>query len=183
MPMPVSATLISMCEFTRASTTWTLPPAGVNLIALESRFQTTCCRRPGSPEIGPACGSSTFSSRMRLASARRPHGLERRLDEGRRLHRLHVEAHLAGGDAGHVEQVLDQLGLRARVALDHLHRPQQLLALHAAGGDDLRPAEDRAERRAQLVRQRGEELVLELAHALGLGARGALAVLRLLAAR
>ena len=33
---------------------------------------------------------------------------------------LHVEAHLAGHDAAHVEQVFDELGLRARVALDGL---------------------------------------------------------------
>ena len=50
-----------------------------------------------------------------------------------------------------------------------------------AAPQDLRPAEDRVERRAQLVRQRREELVLHLAHALGLGARGALALEQLLA--
>ena len=38
---------------------------------------------------------------------------------------------------------------------------------------ELRPAEDRVERRAQLVRERGEELVLHAAHSLGLGAGGA----------
>ena len=34
--------------------TSTRPPGGVNLMALESRFQTTCCRRAGSPRTGPA---------------------------------------------------------------------------------------------------------------------------------
>ena len=50
--------VISMCELDplehrRA----TVPPFGVNLIALTSRFQTTCCSRFGSPETGPAMGS------------------------------------------------------------------------------------------------------------------------------
>ena len=40
---------------------------------------------------------------------------------------------------------------------------------------DLGPAHDRVERRAQLVRQRGQELVLQAVHVLGLGARRLLA--------
>ena len=60
MPMPVSATVISMCEFTRSSRTCDLSVFPVNLMALESRFQTTCCSRFGSPEIGPAAGSRSF---------------------------------------------------------------------------------------------------------------------------
>ena len=34
------------------------PPPGVNLMALERRFQTTCWRRAGSPRTAPAPGSS-----------------------------------------------------------------------------------------------------------------------------
>ena len=41
MPIPVSLTLSSTCEFTRFSCTWTWPPLGVNLMALVSRFHTT----------------------------------------------------------------------------------------------------------------------------------------------
>ena len=55
MPMPVSLTLSSMCEFTRCSSTWTWPPLGVNLIALVSRFQTTCCSRAASPLTTSRC--------------------------------------------------------------------------------------------------------------------------------
>ena len=46
------------------------PPLGVNLMALESRFQTTCCSRAGSPETGPASGSSTACRRIPLARRR-----------------------------------------------------------------------------------------------------------------
>ena len=49
IPIPVSLTLNSICEFTRCSRTWTFPPLGVNLTALLRRFQNTCCRRCGSP--------------------------------------------------------------------------------------------------------------------------------------
>ena len=47
--------------------------------------------------------------------------------------------------------------------------------LAAAAASTLRPADDGVQRRAQLVRQRGEEVVLEAVGALGLGPRGALA--------
>ena len=69
MPMPVSTTVISSCEPTRSSSTWTLPPRGVNLIEFDSRLVMTCCRRPGSPGIGPTEGSSRRSMRTPLPSA------------------------------------------------------------------------------------------------------------------
>ena len=46
---PESATRSSTCELTRSSTICTRPPLGVNLMALVSRFQTTCCKRLPSP--------------------------------------------------------------------------------------------------------------------------------------
>src|SRR2546425_399624 len=49
MPLPVSRTVSSKWESTRSSTRSTRPPSGVNLIALERRFHTTCCSRSGSP--------------------------------------------------------------------------------------------------------------------------------------
>ena len=36
------------CSF--ESSTSTVPPVGVNLIALDSKFQITCCKRSASPE-------------------------------------------------------------------------------------------------------------------------------------
>ena len=111
-----------------------------------------------------------------LGDGRRRHRLDRRVDERERMQRLQVEPELARVDAAHVEQVVDELRLDPRVALDGLEAGQHLLG--AAGGDaqHLGPAEDGVERRAQLVRQRGQEVVLGVAHALGLGAGGAFAV-------
>ena len=120
MPMPVSATLISTCEFTRSSTTCTLPPLGVNLIAFDSRFQTTCCRRSGRRRSGRPAGRGTVASRMSFASADgRTVSIAASMNDAR-VDRLDVEAHLARGDPAHVEQVVDELGLHARVALDGL---------------------------------------------------------------
>ena len=56
-------------------------------------------------------------------------------------------------------------------------------ALRLGDAQHLGPAEDGVQRRAQLVRERGEEVVLGVAHALGLGAGGALAVEQRLALR
>ena len=69
MPTPVSATTISARAATPRRLTRTWPDAGVNLIALATRFQTTCWRRSGSPRTGLARGSRTDWIRMLLASA------------------------------------------------------------------------------------------------------------------
>ncbi len=63
IPFPVSLIDNSTCELARSSTICTFPPLGVNLIALVSRFHTTCCIRLGSPVTGPAIGSTTTSTR------------------------------------------------------------------------------------------------------------------------
>jgi hypothetical protein len=52
MPCPVSATRISASEPAPVSVTSTRPLAGVNLIALDRRFATTCWRRTASPVAG-----------------------------------------------------------------------------------------------------------------------------------
>src|SRR6185503_4578797 len=52
--------LSNAVKFTRWSSTWTLPPLGVNLTALLRRFQKTCCRRAGSPDTITLRGSRTL---------------------------------------------------------------------------------------------------------------------------
>ena len=73
---------------------------------------------------------------------------------------LDVEPHLAGDRARHVEQIVDQLRLRLRVALDGLDRAALLILADLSGDEHARPAVDRGQRRAQLVRHGHEELVL-----------------------
>jgi hypothetical protein len=50
----------------------------------------------------------------------------------RQIHRAHVEPHLAGHDAGDVEQVVDELHLGHRVALDDLEAPGERRCIHRA---------------------------------------------------
>ena len=98
-------------------------------------------------------------------------------------HLLRVEPDLAGHDPVEVEQVFDQPHLRARVAVDHFDGALQLGRLQDIGLElqDLGPAQDRAERRPQLVRQRGEKLVLDARRPLRLHAGAALGLEDLLA--
>ena len=60
-----------------------------------------------------------------------------------------------------VEDVVDQLCLQSRVAADGVDRLAGSRRRQVAALQQLHPADDGTERRAQLVRQRGQELVLE----------------------
>ena len=96
------------------------------------------------------------------ASRRRPAA---RLDGGAhdrpQVERLHLEPQLAGDDARHVEQVVDQPRLGLGVALDASPgRARCAPRRRMPRFEQLGPAEDRVERRAQLVRERGQEVVL-----------------------
>ena len=51
MPLPVSLTCISAILSMYLSVISTRPLGGVNLIALDSKFQTTCCMRTESPVV------------------------------------------------------------------------------------------------------------------------------------
>ncbi len=69
IPCPVSLTTISRCELIRSDLICTRPPRGVNLIAFDSKFQTTCWSLTGSPGIEIAPVSITFWTRTPFASA------------------------------------------------------------------------------------------------------------------
>ena len=76
------------------------------------------------------------------------------------LHRLDAEVQRARHDAADIEQVLDQLGLRSRIALDRIERALLTVGGHGAGAKHLHPAENGVERGAQLVADGGDEFVL-----------------------
>ena len=77
------------------------------------------------------------------------------------VEQLAIEVQLVAGDARDVEQVADQARLCFRVAADDREAVTRSVGADAALLQHPRPAEDRVERRPQLVRQRGEELVLQ----------------------
>ena len=75
----------------------------------------------GSPETVPARGIQHAFQAHALCLRGRLGGFDRPSDDIRERHLLHVEPDAPGHDAAQVEQVVDQLHLRARVAFDDLH--------------------------------------------------------------
>jgi len=51
-----------------------------------------------------------------------PYRLQCRFNERDEIDTLHIQTHLAGDDAAHVEKIIDDLRLRTGVALDHCDR-------------------------------------------------------------
>ena len=96
---------------------------------------------------------------------------------------MQVEPELAGHDSAQVQKIVDELNLRARVAVDDFDGPLLLVGSlgRRASEQHLRPAQDCAQRRAQFVRERRQEFVLESGCALRGHARAALGVQHLFA--
>ena len=89
-----------------------------------------------------------------------PDRIERRHDHGRQVHRFDLERQLARDDPRDVEDVFNETRLGLGVALNDLHRVIGFLFERPAS-QNAGPAENRVERCAQFVRQRGKKLVFE----------------------
>ncbi len=99
-----------------------------------------------------------YVERNRLRLGHRRDDLDRRTQHGRHVHLRRLDLQLPGDRTRDVEDVFDQAHLRARVALDGV---EGLLGVDVRlPAQHRRPAEDRVERRPELVRDRREELVL-----------------------
>ncbi len=101
-------------------------------------------------------------------------GVRGRLDrQDRRVHDLlqvdaaNVQARHPGGDPAHVQEIVDDPSLRARIALDDFE-PTHDFRRQGLGVQYLRPSHDGAQRIAQLVGERGEKLIFHLPGTLGL---------------
>ena len=104
----------------RPTLTSTCPPLWVNFTAFESRFQTICWIRAGSPAIG---WRSVFSVRrisMPFASASCLDRLNRIADDSDKIGALDLETKFSRYDAADIEQIGDQLRLYTRVPCDHI---------------------------------------------------------------
>ena len=174
IPSPLSATRSRACWSTVSRETCTSPPAGVNLMAFDSRLDTACCSRPGSPftQIGVVPGRPGEGQALEARVARR--GVDGDLDHAPEVDELRVEHEPARGDARRVEQVFDDALQRACAALDDLERALLLGGIEPALPQQAEPHQDRAERRAQLVGEQRQELVLEMARRLRPMPRGLL---------
>ena len=93
----------------------------------------------------------------------------------RELHRLRIEADLAGGDAVDLEQIFHHPRDVLRLAGDHLTRVPRGLLRRGRPLEDVDGVDDRRQRVAELVPQHRHELVLGAVGRLGRGARRALA--------
>src|SRR5262249_55796103 len=101
-----------------------------------------------------------------LRLGRRPDDLDGVLHDRNQIYRLRVEPELAGDDARHVEDVLDELPLGLSVPADGVDALRQR-RIGAPLLEEARPADDGVEGRPELVRHRREELVLDAARLLG----------------
>ena len=99
----------------------------------------------------------------------RPHDLDRGVDEAARFDRADVQPQLTGIDPAQVQEVLDQLRLDPHALLDHVQAPLEFLRAPAPP-QHVRPAQDGAQRTAQIVRDDGQELVVLRDQALRIGA-------------
>ena len=118
MPLPLSTTEICICDPTRRRLTSTRSPRAVNFSAFESRLNTIWARRSRSPTIEAGVAFERERERHALGVERRHQPFGRRLDQLVERHVAHLETHLAGDDAAHVEQLVDDARLRARVPVD-----------------------------------------------------------------
>ena len=80
---------------------------------------------------------------------------------------MHIQSQFAGDDAGDIEQVVDELALALGAALDRRQAMLHFLRFDPSAHEQLRPAEDCIERRAKLVADGREKLVLQPARGLG----------------
>ena len=165
MPGPVSATETLTSPLARVARTSTAPPAGVNFTAFESRLKITCLMRRSSPETTSAsrvrCQRDEDTVLHRALAHHRDAALEGFLQRERR----ELELDLPRFDLGEVEHVVDE---REQVVSGGQDVVEVLRLLFVDIADHplaqhLREADDRVQRRPQLVRHVGEEVRLVLA--------------------
>src|SRR5262245_48629483 len=91
---------------------------------------------------------------------RRADRLNRLLNYRDQVNRTDLQPELAADDAGRVEQVINQLRLRFPTAFDDLRRLPSLLGVRPAVAQHSSVSENRVQRRAQFMRNQGEEFIL-----------------------
>jgi len=83
---------------------------------------------------------------------RRQDGLDRGADALGQVDDADVHGRTAGDDAGHVEQFVNQVHLPRGVVEDRLDGPGRACLVQCVTAQHRRPAQDRTQRRAELVR-------------------------------
>jgi hypothetical protein len=114
----------------------------------------------GVPEHRPGGGVEAGRKTEALRVEGGVHRVDRRADDRGEVDGARLHPETSGHDARDVEEVLDHPGLGAGVALDDLQRVIAPRLVEAAAPEELDPAHDGVQRRAELVGERGHELVL-----------------------
>ena len=76
------------------------------------------------------------------------------------IYSLSGHAQLARDDTRDVEEILDEASLELNAAVQHVQATSRGRLIELAGQQHLRPAKHHVERRAKLVREGGQELIL-----------------------
>ena len=170
-PGPSSLTDTRTSPSTRAAATSTVPPAGVNFTAFDSRLKITCTDPAlvADDRVDARAPTTARSRTPSLVARSRTITTPRSSAVGQR-ERRDLEVDLAGLDLREVEHVVDQRQQVARRGEDVVEvlgllvvdLAEQLLAQH------LREAADRVQRGPQLVRHVGQEFRLVAAGGLEL---------------
>ncbi len=168
MPWPVSLTRRCRPVPTRPIQTSTRPPRGVNFTAFERRFQTTCCRRSGSPST---IAVRRLRHQLRAGSPwppprNGPPPSPPRPPRTRSVQPL-GQTKLARHHPRVVQQVLDEPRLRLDAPLDGRHPTLPGGFVDPSIAEEVDPSHHGAQGPSQLVRKRGHELVLDPVRLLG----------------
>ena len=161
MPIPVSLTVISTCEVHPLEPDLDAAVSfgelhGVRQQIPENLLQTLwIARHRRGAEIHDRLESHA------LGVGCRPHRLHGLLNERGQVDGLQVQAKLARHDARHVEHILDDLGQGRDVPRHRVDRAGLFLAGQQSRLHHADVADNRVQRRPQLVRERREELVLQ----------------------
>ena len=153
-PGPSSSTCRRPCPPSRHALMVISEPAGAYLPALSSRLNSTCSNSTSSRSSIGRSGSSTHLRpvlRQDLAGAP-----QRAADRIRQIDRAGAQPQRPGLQPRHVQQVADEAIEPLRLVLDVADQiaPRRCIERLAEAG---RGAQDRRQRRAQIVRDRGQQ--------------------------
>ena len=135
------------------------PPASVYFAALVRRLTRICSSRIGSASSRRPPLIERDAQLVLPLLQERADGLDGTADDRREVERLLPEADLPPGDAGDVQQVVDQPGEVLHLPLDDLLRPFEVL-LRLQLAEELGGVVDGRQRVPQLVGEHRQELVL-----------------------
>ena len=173
-PTPVSVTRTTTSPSSRPARTSTRPPSGVNFTAFDTRLSTTCLSRSSSPHTIPTSSATSRPSSMRVRRGPLPDQGEDVGEAGLHRHQARLEDHAPGLDLGEVEDLVEELEqvLARRPDVTEVFLLALVQVAEQPVEEDLGEADDRVERRPELVRHAREELGLVPTGDLQLGPLG-----------